>query len=468
MKYGSIHTHILVKTVVSGLLMIGLSTTIQANTVSPDDKSAKTDPFTSKARSFSQFLEDRGILVGGWVNGGATFNPSQTDGFNGPVTFADQANRAQLNQFNLFIDRSVKTEGKGWDFGFRGDFMFGTDAIFTQAYGNPAFDVNNGRALADRGNWDLNICCSSLRTYGIAIPQAFFEVYAPFGNGINVKVGHFYTPIGFESVPAPNNFFYTHAYTMQYGEPFTHTGVMGTYRITKNFETFMGAIGGSGTGGWDGNFDRQMGNWGGLGGLTWTSNDAKTSVNVSGTGSTASTRNSSFWGMYSIVIRHRVLDKVQLVVQHDHGFADNVLLANLHYAGVNKDAAWYGVNTHVYYDVSRDLSVGVRAEWFRDRDGFRVFSPGRVAAATNHLGNSYALGGSTSLASSTPADYYAVTIGANWKVVKALNLKWKGLNKLNLRPNIRWDRADGLHAAYRPYGGNKDQILFSLDAMLPF
>lgn len=173
MKYGSIHTHTLVKAVVSGLLMIGLSTTIQANTVSPDDKSAKTDPFTSKARSFSQFLEDRGILVGGWVNGGATFNPSQTDGFNGPVTFADQANRAQLNQFNLFIDRSVKTEGKGWDFGFRGDFMFGTDAIFTQAYGNPAFDVNNGRALADRGNWDLNICCSSLRTYGIAIPQAF-------------------------------------------------------------------------------------------------------------------------------------------------------------------------------------------------------------------------------------------------------------------------------------------------------
>jgi hypothetical protein len=40
---------------------------------------------------------------------------------------------------------------------------------------------------------------------------------------------------------------------------------------------------------------------------------------------------------------------------------------------------------------------------------------------------------------------------------------------LNIRPNIRWDRADAIDvAAYRPFGGNKDQILFSLDAVLPF
>ena len=465
MKYKSMYRRALVKAVVGGSLLVGMSAAIQANTTM---STGSSNPVTNTGKNFMQFVRDSGINFGGWVNGGATFNPSQTDGFNGPVTFGDQANRAQMNQFNIFIERAVKTEGKTWDIGFRADFMFGTDAIFTQAYGNPAFDVHNGRALDDRGNWDLDICCKSLRTYGIAIPQAYAEIYAPIGNGLNVKVGHFYTPIGYESVPAPNNFFYTHAYTMQYGEPFTHTGVLANYKINGNFTTFAGAIGGSGTGGWDGNFDRQMGNWGGIGGVTWTSNDAKTSLNISGTGSTASTRNSSFWGMYSVVFKHMVTDKTHLIVQHDHGFADNVLLANLHQSGVNSDAAWYGVNTHLYYDLTKDFSIGARAEWFRDRDGFRVFSPGRVAAATNHLGSSYALGGATQLATSTPADYYAVTLGANWKAAKTLNLKWKGLKQLNIRPNIRWDRADGLHAAYRPFGGNKDQIIFSLDAMLPF
>lgn len=465
MKYQSLFKNRKFHAVAGGLLLIGMSSSgVHANTVTSDKDSS--------SNSFMNAIKNSGIKFGGWIQGGATFNPSSTHGFNGPVTFADQANRFQLNQLNFFLERAVKTEGKGWDFGFRADFLFGTDAIFTQAYGNPAFDVNNGRPLADRGNWDLDICCNSSRTYGIAIPQAFAEIYAPVGNGLNVKAGHFYTPIGYETVPAPNNFFYTHAYTMQYGEPFTHTGVLGDYAINKNFSAMVGAIGGSGTGGWDGNFDKQMENWGGIGGITWTSDDQKTSLNISGTGSTTSTRNSSFWGMYSVVMKHMFTDKTHFVVQHDHGFADNVLLANNVYSGVIKDAAWYGVNTHLYYDVTPDVSIGVRAEWFRDRDGFRVWSPGRVTAATNHLGRSYASNVGL-LGTSTPADYYAVTIGANWKAAKTLNVGWQGLRQLNIRPNIRYDRVDALHeslqtAAYRPFGGNKDQILFSLDAVLPF
>ena len=451
--------------VAGGLLLLGMNSfNAYANSMT-----SSTD---NGGNAFINAIKNSGLKFGGWVHGGATFNPSQTHGFNGPVTFADQANRFQLNQLNFFIERGVKTEGKGWDIGFRADFMFGTDSIFTQAYGNPAFDPNSGRPLADRGNWDLDICCNSSRTYGIAIPQAFAEVYAPVGNGLNVKVGHFYTPIGYETVPAPNNFFYTHAYTMQYGEPFTHTGVLGNYTVNKNFVAIFGTIGGSGTGGWDGNFDKQMENWGGIGGVTWTSDDQKTSFNVSGTGSTTSTRNGSFWGMYSIVLKHQLTDRAHLVLQHDHGFADNVLLANNVYSGVVKDAEWYGVNSHFYYDVTPDVSVGVRAEWFRDRDGFRVFAPGRVSAATNYLGSSYASNVGL-LSSSTPADYYAVTIGANWKAAKTLKLGWQGLKQLNIRPNIRYDRVDALHeslqaSAYRPFGGNKDQVLFSLDAILPF
>lgn len=465
MAYKAIVKKQMTHAVAGGLLLLGMSSSgVHANSVMSID-SLNNNPF-------AKAIKNSGIEFGGWVQGGATFNPSQTHGFMGPVTFADQANRFQLNQLNFFIQRGVKTEGKGWDFGFRADFLFGTDAIFTQAYGNPAFDVNNGRPLADRGNWDLEICCNSSRTYGIAIPQAFAEIYAPVGNGLNIKVGHFYTPIGYESVPAPNNFFYTHAYTMQYGEPFTHTGVLGNYNVNKNIVAMFGTIGGSGTGGWDGNFDKQMENWGGIGGVTWSSDDHNTSLNVSGTGSTTSTRNSSFWGMYSIVLKHKFTDKTHLILQHDHGFADNVMLFNNVYSGVVKDAEWYGVNSHFYYDVTPDVSVGVRAEWFRDRDGFRVFAPGRVTAATDYTGRSFASNIGL-LGTSTPADYYAVTLGANWKAAKTLKIGWQGLKHLNVRPNIRYDRVDALHeslqaSAYRPFGGNKDQIVFSLDAILPF
>lgn len=409
-------------------------------------------------------FKDNGIEIGGWMNGGATFNPSHsTFGYNGPVTFGDRANQAQLNQFNIFLKRDVVNSGKSWDLGFRADFMFGTDAIFTQAYGNPSFDPTTGNSHSTRGDWDLNILNTG-RNYGVALPQAFVEIYAPIANGLTIKAGHFYTPIGFESVPAPNNFFYSHAYTMQYGEPFTHTGVLTHYNVDKNIVFMSGAITGSGTGGWDGNFNRNMSNWGGIGGVTYTTDDKRSSLNMAGTGSQQSARNDAFWGMYSVVAKHMITPKTHFILQHDHGYADNITVN-----GQIQQAQWYGVNTHLYQDVLHDLSIGVRGEWFRDAQGFRVTNPGRVAAALGTDNQSFAVHGAQNVAFGLPADYYAVTIGANWKPAKRLKIDTKALQQFNVRPNIRYDRADALsQSAYTPFGGKKDQVLFSMDFTLPF
>src|SRR3954449_7859747 len=260
---------------------------------------------TANAVDMTEMLKDSGLKAGGWINGGVTYNPNPTDGYNGTVTFADRANSPQLNQFNIYIQRTVVTEGKTFDIGGRFDFMFGTDAIYTQAFGIPQFDVNTGQPL-DRGNWDLNLCCKSTQTYGIALPQAYLEAYLPLGNGLNIKAGHFYSPTGYETVPAPDNFFYTHAYSFTNGEPFTHVGVVGNYSVTSNWSLMGGVTTGSATGGWDGTFNKQLGNWGGLGGIGWVSDDRRTSANISGTYGATSTRSNEPWAVYSLVLQHRI------------------------------------------------------------------------------------------------------------------------------------------------------------------
>lgn len=421
------------------------------------------------ASNLRKLLNDSKLELGGWINGGATFNPSQSGGFNGPVIMADQANRFQLNQFNIFMRRPVVSEGRNWDFGGRFDFMFGTEAVFTQAFGVPTYDVNTGEPLK-RSNWDLNLCCSSSRTYGIALPQTYLEAYVPVGNGLNVKLGHFYTPTGFETVAAPENFFYTRGYTLNVGEPYTHTGLLANYRINRNWLILGGPITGSATGGWDGGWDRELGNWNGLGGFTWTSDNQATSLHLSGTYGETSTRSSETWGFYNIVLQHKITPKTLLVLHQVYGHAGGVLLNNLKYTNAIKDAEWYSVVAHLYYDINDNLSVGVRGEWYRDRDGFRNPSPFRIAAATNIVnGAAVSYAGNISNVTITPADYYDVTVGLNWKAAKTLKLKWDSLRKLNIRPNIRYDRVDAYHtAAYRPFDGNKDQILFSLDFLLPF
>lgn len=421
------------------------------------------------------FFKKNNLKLGGWLETSISGNDNAYhDGFNGPVTFQDRTGSLQLNQLNFFLQKAVTASGDSFDWGGRFDFMFGSDSIFTQAYGNPTFNPHTGNT-EPRGDWDLKL--TGDRFYGIALPNAYAEFNLPFGTGFDLKVGHFYTPVGYEVVTSPDNFFVTKPYTFQYGEPFTHTGLLGTYTFNPNWQVNAGAVTGSATGGWDGSFNRNLATWNGLYGVTWTSDDAATSLYVSGTGGHQSDNNSHFWGDVSIVGKHNVTDKLHLILQHDHGWANSVLTGNGFLSsgylnsGLTQDALqnadWYGVNGYIIYDVTDKLGAGIRAEWFRDNNGFRVTGPGRCAAAANSYGGSngasynyacnnaafgaYPNAGGTGLGSS----YEEVTLGLTYKPVK-----W-----LNLRPNVRWDHSDIKIFA----GGNQqEQVMITGDAVVTF
>ncbi|WP_082411522.1 porin [Methylogaea oryzae] len=412
----------------------------------------------------AKFMKDWNLKFGGWLNSSVSANfHSSPDKYNGPVTFNDRTGELQMNQLYLYLQKAVNVSGDAFDWGGRVDFMYGTDAIFTQAYGSPAFDPRTGAPIK-RGNWDLHLNSHGDRFYGMAIPQAYAEFNLPVGNGLSVKAGHFYTPIGYEVVTAPDNFFVTKPYTMQYGEPFTHTGVLASYAVNSNWSATAGAVTGSNTGGWDGNWNRDLGNWAFLGGATWTSDDAGTSLALTSTAGGRSEDSSSPWAMYSLVGKHNFTDKLHYVIQHDHGFANNVITAHSARNGTGtENARWYGINQYLFYDIDDKLSAGVRAEWFRDHNGFRVWGPGRCGASTNvnnGAGDTYACGGTTAATNGAypweGSNYYAVTAGLNYKATK-----W-----LTVRPNLRYDWTDKTQAF--DAGRRKDQLLFTTDVVITF
>ena len=118
-----------------------------------------------------------------------------------------------LHQGWLFIDKEASGEdGVGW--GFHMDYVYGVDGPDTQAF--------FGQDDAWDNSWDNG------DFYGHAIPQLYGVV--AMGDA-SVKVGHFYTIMGYEVVQAPDNFFFSHAFTMFNSEPFTHTGVLGEYAM---------------------------------------------------------------------------------------------------------------------------------------------------------------------------------------------------------------------------------------------
>ncbi len=354
----------------------------------------------------TSFLKNSGIEVGGWASVGITYASHNGDhNTNAPISFNERINEVHLHQLNLFAEKAVDANGKDWDIGGRVDVMFGADANNTQATG-----------------WDNQILSKDFsNNYDLAIPQAYAEIYAPIGNGLTTKVGHFYTSIGYEVVTAPDNFFFSHAYTMLYGEPFTHSGVMFSYPLNDNISISGGAVTG-----WD-NFDENGGDWSFLGGASWTSDDANTSLAVTLiTGESYDDSVDFNTTMYSIVLSHNFSEKLHYVFQHDLGVMEDAVAPG-------EDADWYGINQYLTYDLNDQLSTGIRAEWFRDGDGTRI--------------NGFS------------ANYYAVSLGINYAPTE-----W-----IKFRPEVRYDWADtnGAGGVF-DNGTDDDQVAVAMDFVVTF
>ncbi|MCA9142753.1 MAG: porin [Planctomycetales bacterium] len=266
-----------------------------------------------------------GISVGGWTQFGYTNRDSYADLFN------QNSDKLNLHQQWFWAER-VADGSCGWDWGFRADILYGIDANNTQAFGN------------DPGNWDY-LNGFDHGSYGWAIPQ----LYAELAKGdLSVKLGHFYTLIGYEVVTAPDNFFFSHAFTMNNSEPFTHTGAIATYNYTDDLTLYGGW-----TLGWDTGFDQFNGGSSWLGGVGYALSDDVSLTYMSTYGDfgfLGNGRNDSY--SHSVVVDFALTDNLNYVFQSDMIKADV-------YDTV-------GINQYLFYTLNDCAAVGTRVEWWKN------------------------------------------------------------------------------------------------------
>lgn len=269
------------------------------------------------------FCEDSGWDIGGWLQFGYH---SDNDG-----VFNQHPGSFDAQQVYLYAEK--KADGScGVGFGGRVDLLYGTDAPNTQSFGNNPgrFDYLNG--------WDHGV-------YGWAMPQAYGEV--AYGD-LSVKVGHFYTLLGYQVVPATGNFFYSIPYTFNFSEAFTHTGALATYKASDNVTLYGGW-----TLGWDSGFDQLNQGNSFLGGASVGVTDDVTVTYILTAG------NLGWIGegyTHSIVADYKINDKWEYVFQSDLVGVDSP--AGGHYDTI-------GVNQYLFYTINDCTKAGARVEWWK-------------------------------------------------------------------------------------------------------
>ena len=384
-------------------------------------------------------LKCRKIRLSGNLVQSVTLNPqSPKDRFNGPVTWTDRSNEYQMNQWWMTAEKATDTSERDWDLGGRIDTLYGTSYRFTTEAG-----------LEDK--WNIG-----RQFYGLALPQAYTEVAY---KKLKVKVGHFISPVGYFTVDTTQNFFNTIPYTYQYGEPFTHTGALATYKANDKW-----TVGGGVTRGWDafnranygppGTFTYASPNLGWLGTATYTGSNggsiAYVNVWSNEATQTANTFSSRYYQTF-VVSRPIIKDKLNYVFQSDFGHQDNAI------AATGKGANWYGVNQYLFLTQNECITWGINFEWFRDEEGYRVggFLPSLPASTARGL---------SPARSGYAGNFYQVTMGPKWTPYQNKNLV--------IRPNARFDWFQGEiltnnlnPTGLKPYnnGDSNGQFIFGTD-----
>ncbi len=246
-------------------------------------------------------------------------------------------------------------------FGFRSDTILpGSDYRFTLARGvfDSQFTAANGQPA----------------TYGIDPIQFYLEAYFPtIGRGMDVKFGRIFCQYGVEANDAPSNALSSHAYTFIY-DPFTHTGIMTTTKVTDAWSFQAGVMLGSDI------FIDSADNLTSMGGFKWAPPGSRDSVLFSfivGNGRFAQEHNFNNPEVFDLVYTHTINSRLTYNFETLFGFETNV-------PGIGT-ANWEGVLNYLTYAVSPRVSATARLEFFNDSQGQRTGFDGLYTAFTAGL-----------------------------------------------------------------------------------
>ena len=398
-----------------------------------------------------------GIHFGLQIEGGFTVNPANpSDGVNYGRLFDDRANQPQLNQVMLTINKPTDPNATGFDWGFKLQGLYGSDARYTHFLG--VFDQNPGPTYENQ--------------FDVIEADVLLHLPFPTAGGMDVHVGMFPTPLGFEVIDPSGNPFYSHSYIFNFGIPLKHTGILTTSHISPLFDLYLGIDSGENTtfGCCNGDNNGAPAGIAGFGLNMMGGNLTLVALSHMGPENPSRLLNLGGYDANSYmryendaVLTWKATDKLTLTTEVNWIRDDFLGIVK---TGKPSTANAFGAAQYFSYALSDVETFNVRAEVYRDDDGVFVSAfPNNTGLGNNNfVGGELGLPGATSVGTGGVGTTYGeITVGMTFK--PSLPAPITGLL---IRPELRVDSAlSGGH----PFGTNataSTQVTLASDFVLTF
>ena len=386
-----------------------------------------------------------GLQIQGGILGNPASPGSGTGGNFGNL-FTDKANDFLLNQILATITRPLNPKATDYDFGFKLQGMFGTDARYTRWY---------------------NFATGQTSRYQFDLVEANAMVHTPWltEGGIDFKAGMYTTPLGAETIDPLTNVFYSHSYMFNFGLPLKHTGVLATAHVTSMVDLYAGVDSGVNTTlfPYQGDNNSSYAFLGGIG-LNLMGGDltilALTHIGPENTGKALepggpfvplANRSNRYYG--DVVITWKATTELTSITEINYVHDTSPFIGS---------PSAYGAAQYLTYAISETLTAGVRGEIWRDDKGFFVAAFPRNTDFNNAFSGRPT--GPLVFAPAGGTTYGAITLGVTYKpALSDFNLP----GTLMIRPEIRYDSS---LSGNRPYNGGRDIGSFTIgsDIVLTF
>ena len=376
-----------------------------------------------------EFLQD--TTVSGYVQSSYqhTFVTRDSPGQAGARQLNTTGDGFSINQAKVTLEHPLEDNEAAA--GYRVDFLAGQDAQRIHSFG----------LFSSRAN-ELTRRQGAGSDTPMDVEQAYATFRLPAGNGLEVKFGKFVSLAGSETIDAPGNWFFSRSYIFGFGEPFTLTGALLSYRWNDWLDTQLGVVNG-----WDAVQDNNSGKTVvGRAGVTLFEGKLKNAVTAIGGPEQPGNNSNSRWIVDDVLTWQPPMENLLVTLNGLYGHEDgSVNSADVFQTGA---VTWWGALASARYQWTPFVTTAVRCEYFSDADGARTDGAGGIGPQP--LGPTV-----------HGLNYQAVS----WSV-------WLERLWLNLTPRmeVRWDRASRpvFQAAADGSDGTRTQVSVSLDVVYVF